>query len=550
MRQFLILAALLAAPVAHAGQRDKLTYTLTPRMEADSLKALGVCVGFRAGPDGKAVIDLPDEWGGGSRYYERLKDIHVVGATSVSAPQAAKRAITAKPNGRVTLCYDLDADPAVHDVPERENFTYPVITPNWFYIAGPSAIATVEGRAMAPVRFSWRLPKGWRGATNLEYPLPNDIDSGPDQAVFLAGKDVHVTRLKGTRGDVRIAWRGQFSTFSSDDFNAAVKAIIAAEQGFWGEGQPHFLVTITPTAPGGPGDRSIRGTGLGDAFAMAGLPNTRIEDLKVILAHEYFHTWNPARLGGFDSDEERAEYWFSEGLTDYYARKLAFESGAIDRAQFAAAWNDSLNAYAVSSYRSAPNSIVVEKFWSDDKVQKLPYQRGAMLAATLDSEWRRQGKSFDGFMRILRSQVQSDIVAQYPHLKLRQRLDRAAAAYGVSFDGRIERNMVAGEPLVLPEDAFGPAFTVVGEDLPEFYLGYDRARTAATEVFTGVDPDGPAYKAGLRDGMKRVSGEGGDQDDSRVLLTWHVVDLQGRPATFTYQPQGNGTIHRQKVIVR
>jgi len=548
MWRFFLSAVALLASSAHAGRIDKIAYTLTPQMDGESLKAVSVCLAFQANHEGTANVNLPDEWGGGTRYYERLKNLHVQGAISFGRPKPAKVMIIARPNTTIRVCYQLDADPSVHDVPNHDNFTYPVVTSDWFYIAGPSAVATVEGREASAVEFSWKLPNGWQGATNLEYPLPHDADSGPDQAVFIAGKDVHVARFQTAHGDLRIAWRGQFTTFSSNEFNAAASKTIDAEQKFWNEGQPHFLVTIAPTVPGGPGDRSIRGTGLGDAFAMAGLPNSRIDDLKVILAHEYFHSWNPTRLGGFDDDEERAEYWFSEGFTDYYARKLAYESHTIDAPQFAAAWNDSLSAYAVSPYRTASNSIIVEKFWTDDQVQKLPYQRGAILAATLDSQWRGQGKSLDGFMRTLRRQVQADLAAHRGHVKLIDRLDRAAAAYGVSFGDTIERNMIGGEPLRLSQDSFGPDFKVVDEELPTFYLGYDRARTAATGIFAGVDPDGPAYKAGLRDGMKRVSFEGGDPNDSRVPLTWHVLDLEGKPAAFTYQPQGHEMIHRQKVI--
>ncbi len=70
-------------------------------------------------------------------------------------------------------------------------------------------------------------------------------------------------------------------------------------------------------------------------IAIANTPDLGLADLA---AHEYFHAWNvkqirPAILGPFDytGKVRTANLWFAEGVTDYYAKLVAYRSGAKDR---------------------------------------------------------------------------------------------------------------------------------------------------------------------------------------------------------------------------
>ncbi len=533
-------------PTPPKGAAAEVSYHLDPVMKDGALSAVELTIRFKADRNGRTRLDLPDHWGGGEHFYDRLKGLEITGATSVSAPKPARRMIVSKPLAPITVRYRIEANrTAGQEVPDEGNYSYPVVAPDWFYITAPGLIATVDGRDVGDVHFGWALPEGWHGATNLEYPLPKDMQTSADQAVLLAGKDVQIATLKVPSGELRVAWRGKFTGFDADGFNSAVSDIIGAEQAFWGEGQRHFLVTLAPTEP--VAGRSIRGSGLGQSFAMVAAPDTDMAGLKIILAHEYFHSWNPVWLGGFDEDNEKAEYWFSEGFTDYYGRKLAYESKAVDAAQFMAAWNEALKAYASSPYRTTPNTIVTEKFWSDDQVQKLPYQRGSMLAAMLDTRWRAQGKSIDGFMHVLRAQAKADTAARAPHRPLMERLNRAAKAYGVDFGDLIDRYMITGEAMILPEDAF-PGFRVVTQDLPVRDLGYDPDKSRAAGAFSGVAADGPAYAAGIREGMKRLKVDSQNGVDGRETITAIVEGADGKPMTISFHPEGKAMIHTQKLV--
>ena len=63
----------------------------------------------------------------------------------------------------------------------------------------------------------------------------------------------------------------------------------------------------------------------------------------------------------------------------------------------------------------------------------------------------------------------------------------------------------------------------------------------------GVDPDGPAYRAGLRNGMKRIARDGGEPGDSRVPIIYRVRDESGAERVIRYKPEGHSTVTFQQV---
>ncbi|EGF92749.1 M61 glycyl aminopeptidase family protein [Asticcacaulis biprosthecium C19] len=546
----LVLSALwLMALPAAAQVTGPVTYRLRAVTAGENLTALELRVDFRLGADGRAVVDLPSSWGGGSHIYERLKDVRVTGAQSVELSGPESRVITGRPKAKITLSYHLEVNrTAGQGAPADTNFTYPVLAPDGFYITGPGLMPLIRDTDPKDIRFSWTLPQGWQGATNLEHALSTDTTDGVDQSILLAGRNVTVRHVALPTGELRIAATGHFDRFSAEAFDTAVATIVATEQTFWGDGPEHFLVTLAPTERRVDG-RSIRGTGLGDAFAIVTAPNTDLTDLKTILAHEYFHTWSPVRLGGLDAgDAESAGYWFSEGFTDFYARRFALESGVIDGDSFVAQWNDVLLAYALSPHRTTPNAIVSEAFWNDPAAHQLPYQRGAILAALLDRRWRAQGRSLDGFMLALRDASRITPGAAPTPAPLLERLNKVALDYGVELDDLVQKHVINGDEILLPAETFGDRFTVVSTCLPAYDLGYDPARSRAAGYFAGVDPDGPAYRAGLRDGMKRIRVDSAGTGDSQDEITVETEGDGGAPLTLRFKPEGKATVCRQRLV--
>jgi len=546
MRYFLaIIFGFSLATAARAD--DTIRYTLSPEMSGDALTALDVSVAFTADDDGVTEFDLPDHWGGGKDLYKSLTDLHVDGATSVETTQPAIRLIHSAPHAALTVHYRVPATlKAGEEAPVDTDYRYPLIGPHRFYILGPTIFARPDGRDTSPVAFTWTGVPGWTFATDLEYLTDTATLEDITQSVLIGGTDVHIDHLTTPHTDLRIASAGTFD-FPLADYDDKVVRTIAAEQAFWNDGQDHFLVTIGPVTRE-EGNIGVYGTGFGDAFAQITSPDIPEDMLAANIAHEYFHSWNIQKLGGMDGGgKEAGGYWFTEGFTDYYARKLALRAGVIDLKQFVDSWNKALNQQAQSPVRNAPNSRILTDFWNDPDVEKLAYNRGAMLAVYWNAAWRAKGVTVDRFMIALRDAVQAH--PEMAMLPVSERVATVAKQLDVSVDGDIARYIVDGQDILLPEDAFGGCLRVVAESAPVFTLGYDRDATRAAGVITGVDPNGNAYKAGLRDGMVRLAVLSGDPGDSAIPVSFRVRAAGDTEQVITWLPQGTATYRRQRIVM-
>lgn len=546
MRVFtLVLAGLLAAGAASA--ETSVDYSLKPLLKDGVLTAVQFELHFRANGT-QADLRLPDAWGGGEHFYEALKDIEISGAEAVTIPpdEPSHRLLTTVPGSDITVRYHIDANrTAGQEAPITTDMTYPVIGPNRFLVLGPQVWPTLYTGTDLPATFHADMPEGWTLASDLQdLALASGTDGDITMSVMLGGSDVNIETVPTPHTQLRIATAGKFD-FPLDRFSDRVARIVAAEQAFWNDGQPAFLVTLAPIDRT-PGSQSVRGTGMGDAFAMVSVPDMPEDRIAVLLAHEYFHSWNIQKLGDPDKDDAMG-YWFSEGFTDYYGRKLALKAGVSSLKDFVAAWNEALGRYAASPHLHAPYADVRDTFWDDQDWQKMPYDRGSLIAVALNTAWRQKGVTTDRFMLALRDHVAAD--PAFGKLSVRTRFEAQSQALGVPAAGDLVRWLDQAEVITLPEDAFGGCLKVVSEEAYDFAAGYDIDRSVASGVFTGVDPASNAYKAGLRDGMKRLERLSGDRSDTSLPFSFRVMDADGREVVLSWLPQGEGHHTRQRLVM-
>lgn len=551
MRSLLSAASVLAAAVclsAFAPAASPVAYSVAPTLADGRITGLAVEIVLTADPDGETRLKLPDAWGGGVDLWKGLADLSVEGAADVREDGPAARIVRSRPGARLVVRYRLPANLASGEPPAMgPNFSYPIIGPDGFYVMGPTIFITPEGRDGDRASFRWNGGGGLVFASDLERVngrrgTVNDIS----ESVMIAARDLTVRTLMIYGSPLRVAMRGRHS-FDQAAFADMVGGIIAAERTFWGDGKEPFLVTLAPLAPA-EGSTSIRGTGLGDAFAVIGTPNAELARYRVILAHEYFHSWNPGRMGGLrEGPEEPGDYWFSEGFTDFYARRLALRAGLIDLDAFAAEWNDMLAAYAISPVRTATNAALIKDFWTDANLHKLPYQRGALIAALWEARWSAGGgPALDGFVRAMRDEAARSGAVHRPVGEL---APIVAARLGHDVAPDIARYVERGEAVPLPADAFGACITVRTETRPGFDRGFDASASAEKGVIVGVDPAGPAFAAGLRDGMIRKAREGGLDGDSRVEIGYRIVDDKGVERVIRYRPEGRTAMTIQQLEI-
>ncbi|MBL8536547.1 MAG: hypothetical protein JNM59_04000 [Hyphomonadaceae bacterium] len=71
-----------------------------------------------------------------------------------------------------------------------------------------------------------------------------------------------------------------------------------------------------------------------------------------------------------------------------------------------------------------------------------------------------------------------------------------------------------------------------------------RVRTnghAADNIIAGTVVDGPAWRAGLRDGMRLIGRRGGEIGNPTVEIAYEIEDAQGR-RVLSWMPQGARTV--------
>ena len=531
--QLLTVGAALACLGASPQCAPKLVdYVVSPEIGPNGLDALDVRLTFQAGPKGGTAIDLPDSDAGTSSLWRYVTDFRVTGAGGVSEAGPAKKIVTSSPGARVTVSYRV-VSAFDHDPGPGELDTYkPTIRPRWFWAYGEALFARPEGYDQA--HFTWQGPPDFPFASSLQGARSSAMSVDKlTESVSVGGPDLVVQERPIGGASVRFAMIGRYD-FTDDAFADLGTRIIAGERAFWGGRERPFLVVLAPLMPV-PGRLEDRGEGRADALAIMTTADIPLADLRSVIGHEYFHTWNPGRLGGIpDGAAEPSGYWFSEGFTDFYARRLLLRMGVFQLEDFVADWNAMLRAYATSPVRAEPLARIERDLWTDDSVHKLPYQRGAIIAAIADARLRTlsQGRwSLDDLMRAMPADARRPNAPLAPTLFL-----EAAKARGVDMTSDVQRIADEGALALLPPVAFGTCIHITTMTVPIFDMGFDWPTARVSHIIAGVDPSSRAYAAGLRNGMTLVKIDA-PLGETTKPLTMRIRDAAGE-RDITYVPAG------------
>ena len=248
---------------------------------------------------------------------------------------------------------------------------------------------------------------------------------------------------------------------------------------------------------------SFQGTGLTNSFATSVSNNTETEldQLLYLFNHELMHNWIGHTI---ENESEEAQYWFSEGFTEYYTVKNIASNGigGKDWGYFIEYLNETIRLLETSPVRGEPNSaITYETFWGSRDYEKLPYRRGMLFAFYLDQQIRAvsdKTKSLDNLMRDLLEEVRRSGARLNSGLFLEKARPYLVEDLAPFFEAHIEQ----GVPLPL-EDLFtsqGLEYTI-GAEVFDLGFEFDPDRVQVQSV----DTASVAYATGLREGDRVVS---------------------------------------------
>lgn len=511
--------------------------------------AVEVDVAFTGAPAGSTELHVAREWGGVTNGGEDIFDLTVRDGRgeplAVEHPEPNVWRVQHDPGEPLTAAYRLlpnayqtDPDPGVN--------RRPILNDHLLHFLGEQVLVRpvyLEDEAPHAVSLAWNgfEEAGWKVATSF------GIGSGPHaaavrlgqltEAVYLAGEArILVRTVKGY--PVYTAIAGTDWEFTDDAFADLVAHVVELERGFFEDyDHPYYLVTVIPVGVASPGSWSLGGTGLTDSFAIAMLPGSGLGEgsggrigVPGLLAHEMFHDWNGHTIR--NADPEELVYWFSEGFTNFYARRLMVRGGLMDVDGYAASVNRALAGLYTSAVRDAPNERIREDFWNDPEVKNLPYLRGDVIAMVLDHAIRNASsgkRSLDDFMRSL-----VEAGRRGERVSTESLLADVAEAAG---PGTAEQIRAIVEDGALPElDAatFAPCLEMTTEMVEGFELGFDYERSTKERAVRGLVPGSAAEKAGLVEGQA-LAGWSIHFGDAAAPVTLTVRTEDGK-AKLTYLP--------------
>ena len=320
---------------------------------------------------------------------------------------------------------------------------------------------------------------------------------------WMAGKFEFVERKIGVN-TIGIAIARKDWRFTKEELADSVEKIVRTERDFFKDhSDPWYLVTLSPVPSTDPHSNSLGGTALKNCFSMYCSKNFTLQGNSqepnrglLLLAHEYFHNWNGIKIPTAGGDPQT--YWFSEGFTNFYARRILLRNGMITKKEFLASLNEEIQNYETNEAKSYPNQRIVEGFWSSRTVQNLPYQRGALVALLIDEHLKARSKgkqSLDDFSLDLFKNKPSAPVTS------RSLLERIGKWVDEDFREQLRAIVEDGSKIELPSRLTEPECRLGKAKVKAFDPGFDLEKAQQTKKIEGVKEDGNAFRAGLRNGQ-------------------------------------------------
>ena len=548
------LSMLLASMVASAADAKRSSHvpSIDYAVRQLSTDRYEITLRFDGDHSGRSTVRLPTEWAGAEHPERGIEDLMVLthGARLEPTDRPEVERVVHRPGARVALRYRLKQI-AEGDLDVRWSTTYlPILRPTYFEWIGWTTWVVPfddEQRVKVRVRFT-NLPADWTFASSFGLERRAVAFEGKllrfRESLFVGG-DFRLIMRSARGGQVATAVRGAWP-FTDDALGDRVQSIVDGARGFWrDDSQPDFLIALMPVAAP-PEAASRGGTGLTHSFATWTTTVASLDTLDRLMVHEYFHTWNPNDLGTMP-EPEALGYWFSEGFTDYYTHLMRLRWHMLTLEGFAAEFDTVLQSLAHMKENTLPNARIGERFFSEGRtIGKLPYWRGMLLAARWDAAIRASSngrRSLDDAMRALHDEHRGGVETLDA-----ARVVRAMRSYGVvDAAADVARFVDRGE---LPDFGDGTLTACIRIDTiadRTFDAGFDFEASMKTRRITDVDPDGPAYAAGLRDGQKLRSISIGHRTDIPATVGVEEVD-GGDPRVVAYVPLGKPVSRRHAAV--
>lgn len=358
----------------------------------------------------------------------------------------------------------------------------PLVDATTYHLLGSTALLLPVGRAVAdPVVLDFDATKvashGRFVSSFGEGPALHGIRTTRADiasALFLGGA-ISLRLRHGDGGTIAVAFSAMRPSVRTDALTEDALAIVDAERRFFDDDQPWYVVSVRGAERRGSNIYLGGGSGHTNAFAMFAADDIDASDaenreqFRWVIAHEYFHQWNGrqlrvASLPGTDEDDA-SSYWFSEGVTDFYATRLLTRAGLQTPAASLDTLNRTLLRYATNSKRDMSAREAGPLFWTDADAEKIPYLRGYLAAwfVELGSARDNGGESgLDAAMRSLVKRAKSEPEFRVDNAFLARYL---GGRLGKEDAETLRRFIIDGGEAPLGPDSFRPCLVGTNESI-------------------------------------------------------------------------------------
>ncbi|MBZ5537866.1 MAG: hypothetical protein LAO31_18075 [Acidobacteriia bacterium] len=245
--------------------------------------------------------------------------------------------------------------------------------------------------------------------------------------------------------------------------------------------------------------KNVGGSGLTNSFMMffpdKDIQGSGLASTHLIIAHEMVHNW----VVGLEGPPGVIP-WYHEGLAEYYSRLGTLRAQLQSADDYLKETNQAAVRYYTNPLRNIPNDEVPKLFWKERNAQVIPYDRGSLYFADVDSRLRKASHEKTSLDTIILSMLARH--RQGKPLTTDVYLGKLETVLGPSAKGEFESMIVRGSTVVPPSNAFGPCFERRPVQMRLFELGFDEHASLdlAPRMVHGLVSGSAAAAAGLREG--------------------------------------------------
>lgn len=493
-----VCAAMVAGCARSQGPDDGIRYSFAL---PDGFQRLSGELSFSGDADGASQIRLPGEWGPEAGLDGQFSDwrVSVAGGPFEPVPVIdgvirLEHAASAPLVLRYEFSQDYEGLPqwGVQRVPGLRPVTQPDFAVFVGAAAFPHPVWSDDRTPSYSVSFSQDgLPVSVRSSLGDG----SRLDTGPipasrflDTLWILGGFDQASRVVNGV--NIRTALRGDLPLAPDEIQTQSERMIAGAADLFQDTPFETYLIVAMPLPPL-PDQSAVIGTAFHQTFMLLTTANAPAEEIRHTVSHEVLHEWITGRMGPTDTDTDPSRMWFTEGFTEYFALLVRLRVGDLDLDGFLAAINALEARYQASSVRTMTRMELIDHVWDSRETERLPYQRGALLAFLADGRAAAGGAHrLADVLAGLIDEAQAHRAVEATALALTDDRIRAALEQGLGPEAWQEIDRVTGEGGLLSEPA-----------LPLFNCLVRGGENGAWQVMDGVEPD--ECRAGIAGGGVR-----------------------------------------------